>query len=96
MNYIPWYDVVLMIAGAAPFLYFGYNAQKILLTSYSVISKDPFILAIAIMAILVLIELCRRCVGLPILFVVGALIYTFPMSALVKLFTICFTPPTVP
>ena len=78
VNYIPWYDVVLMIAGAAPFLYFGYNAQKILLTSYSVISKDPFMLAIAIVAILVLIELCRRCVGLPILFVVGALlIYTF-------------------
>ena len=78
VNYIPWYDVVLMIAGAAPFLYFGHNAQKILLTSYSVISKDPFMLAIAIVAILVLIELCRRCVGLPILFVVGALlIYTF-------------------
>ncbi|MFR1039464.1 MAG: hypothetical protein ACLSE4_11875 [Clostridium sp.] len=50
VNYIPWYDVVLMVAGAAPFLYFGHNAQKILLTSYSVISKDPFMLAIAIMA----------------------------------------------
>ena len=78
VNYIPWYDVVLMVAGAGPFLYFAANAQKILLTSYSVISKDPFMLALAIVAILVLVELCRRCVGLPILFVVGALlIYTF-------------------
>ena len=78
VNHIPWYDVVLMVAGAGPFLYFAANAQKILLTSYSVISKDPFMLALAIMAILVLVELCRRCVGLPILFVVGALlIYTF-------------------
>ena len=78
VNHIPWYDVVLMVAGAGPFLYFAANAQKILLTSYSVISKDLFMLALAIMAILVLVELCRRCVGLPILFVVGALlIYTF-------------------
>ncbi len=78
VNHIPWYDVVLMAAGAGPFLYFAANAQKILLTSYSVISKDPFMLALAIVAILVLVELCRRCVGLPILFVVGALlIYTF-------------------
>ncbi|MFR5733768.1 MAG: TRAP transporter permease [Clostridium sp.] len=78
MNHIPWYDVALMVAGAGPFLYFAANAQKILLTSYSVISKDPFMLALAIVAILVLVELCRRCVGLPILFVVGALlIYTF-------------------
>ena len=78
VNHIPWYDMVLMVAGAGPFLYFAANAQKILLTSYSVISKDPFMLALAIVAILVLVELCRRCVGLPILFVVGALlIYTF-------------------
>ena len=78
VNHIPWYDVALMVAGAGPFLYFAANAQKILLTSYSVISKDPFMLALAIVAILVLVELCRRCVGLPILFVVGALlIYTF-------------------
>ena len=70
--------VRVMVAGAGPFLYFAANAQKILLTSYSVISKDPFMLALAIVAILVLVELCRRCVGLPILFVVGALlIYTF-------------------
>ena len=54
VNHIPWYDVVLMVAGAGPFLYFAANAQKILLTSYSVISKDPFMLALAIMAILVL------------------------------------------
>ena len=53
VNHIPWYDVVLMVAGAGPFLYFAANAQKILLTSYSVISKDPFMLALAIMAILV-------------------------------------------
>ena len=60
VNHIPWYDVALMVAGAGPFLYFAANAQKILLTSYSVISKDPFMLALAIVAILVLVELCRR------------------------------------
>ena len=77
VNYIPWYDVGADGGRRRPVSFFGDNAQKILLTSYSVISKDPFMLALAIVAILVLVELCRRCVGLPILFVGALLIYTF-------------------
>ena len=28
-NYMPWYDIVLMVAGAAAFFYFTFNAQEI-------------------------------------------------------------------
>ena len=77
-NYVPWYDIVIMVVGSAPFFYFAANAEKILLTDYTVISKSPFMLAIAVVAILTLMELCRRSVGLPILCVVAVLlIYTF-------------------
>jgi len=73
-NYLPWYDIVIMVVGSAPFFYFALNAEKILLTDYTVISKSPFMLAMAVVAILSLMELCRRSVGIPILCVVGALL----------------------
>ena len=73
-NYVPWYDVVIMVLGSAPFFYFALNAEKILLMDYTVISRDPFMLAMAVVAILALMELCRRSVGLPILCVVAALL----------------------
>ena len=73
-NYVPWYDIVIMVLGSAPFFYFALNAEKILLMDYTVISRDPFMLAMAVVAILALMELCRRSVGLPILCVVAALL----------------------
>lgn len=77
-NSVPWYDVIIMVVGAFPFFYFAFNAQDILLKSYNQLSKDPFMLTIAIIGILALMELCRRSVGVPILCVVGLLlIYTF-------------------
>ncbi len=93
-NYIPWYDVVIMIVGAACFLYFcfGYDAIIAKLTSASRIK--PFQIYIGIIGILVLMELCRRCVGLPILCVVGVLlIYTFSTGLSVKrlMYTLFYT-----
>ena len=77
-NHMPWYDALIMVVGCVPFFYFAFNAEKILNTSYSVLSKDPLMLAFAIVGILVMVELCRRSVGIPILCVVGVLmIYTF-------------------
>ena len=77
-NYIPWYDYVIMVLGAACFLYyyFSYDSLVTVLTSFSRMSTLQ--VAIAIVGLLTLMELCRRCVGLPILFVAGALLlYTF-------------------
>ncbi len=77
-NHLPLYDIAIMVVGSIPFFYFALNAEKILNTSYSVLSKDPLMLGLAIVGILVMVELCRRSVGIPILCVVGILmIYTF-------------------
>ena len=77
-NYIPWYDFVLMAVGAAAFLYyfFTYDALVKVLTSAS--KMTTFHTVIGVIGILCLMELCRRCVGVPILCVVGVLlVYTF-------------------
>ena len=77
-NYIPWYDYVIMVLGAACFLYyyFSYDSLVTVLTSFS--RMNTLQVVIAIVGLLTLMELCRRCVGLPILFVAGALLlYTF-------------------
>ncbi|MBQ7247163.1 MAG: TRAP transporter fused permease subunit [Lachnospiraceae bacterium] len=77
VNYLPWYDIVIMILGRAPFFYFAFNAKKIVFEATSVTDKW-YMVVMAIVSILALMELCRRCVGIPILCVVGALlIYTF-------------------
>ena len=77
VNYMPWYDWIIMILGAGSFLYFSFRARDILMMATKV-SNDKMMVAIAIIGTLALVELCRRCVGLPILCVAGALlIYTF-------------------
>lgn len=87
-NTIPWYDILIMLAGAFCFFYycFNYNSLVMVITSASKINPASgkavdgavFYLAIGIIALLSVAELCRRCVGVPILVVVGALlVYTF-------------------
>ena len=77
-NTIPWYDILLMAAGAGAFFYFALNANAILNMRLAVRMKDIKYTVIGVIGILALIELCRRCVGLPILFVAGFfIIYTF-------------------
>ena len=76
-NALPWYDIVIMVAGAAPFFYFAANATSIIKLATRV-TQNPVMVAMAIVSILSYMELCRRCVGIPILCVVGALmVYTF-------------------
>jgi TRAP transporter 4TM/12TM fusion protein len=76
-NFIPWYDIVIMVLGSVPFFYFALNAHSIIMMATRV-TRDPVMVAMAICGILAYVELCRRCVGIPILCVVGALlIYAF-------------------
>ena len=76
-NHIPWYDVVIMVVGAIPFFYYAANAHQII-TMASRVTRDPVMVAMAVVGILAYMELCRRCVGIPILCVVGALlVYAF-------------------
>ena len=77
VNSMPWYDILIMVLGAGSFIYYAANAQRIIKLSLRA-SKEPLLLAVGVLCILALIELCRRSVGLPILCVVGALlVYTF-------------------
>ncbi len=74
-NYLPWYDIALIVAGAFCFLYFAFDAMTLLQLATRI---QPFHVILGVIGILVLIELCRRCVGIPILCIVGALlIYAF-------------------
>ena len=70
-NDIPWYDIVGMIAGTGAFLYFTFNAVDIIQQGSNF---APYQIAIGIIGILALAEVCRRSVGLPILIVAACFI----------------------
>ena len=77
-NSIPWYDIVIMVLGAACFFYFCFNYKSLVMTVTSASKMTTFHIVVGIVGVLCLAELCRRCVGIPILCVAGALlIYTF-------------------
>lgn len=76
-NYMPWYDILLMVLGAASFFYYTANAHTLLNTGLKLKLQDPVYIIAGIIGLIVLAELCRRSVGLPILCVAGAfLAYT--------------------
>ena len=76
-NYIPIYDIAIMVVGAFPFFYFAANANTVIQMA-SRVTKETKWVVLAIIGILALMELCRRSVGIPILCVLGALlVYTF-------------------
>ncbi len=71
VNYVPWYDWVLMALGAVSFFYFCFNANTIVqqlpaLKTYEVV--------LGVIGILTLFELCRRSTGVPIMIVAGIFI----------------------
>lgn len=71
VNYMPWYDIVIMLAGAGAFLYFAFNAYDILMLTSRI---EPVHVILGIIGILVVADLCRRSVGVPILIVVACLL----------------------
>ena len=76
VNHIPWYDIVIMILGSGAYFFYAANAMTVIRLSARIMA-DPMYMIIGAIGILALIELCRRCVGLPILCVAGVLvIYT--------------------
>ncbi|MBR3996597.1 MAG: TRAP transporter permease [Clostridia bacterium] len=74
-NYIPWYDFVIAVIAAMPFLYYALNFQEISFRAAMITDFDKIM---GIIGIVALFELCRRAVGVPILFVAGGfIIYAF-------------------
>lgn len=78
VNHMPWYDIVIMLLGAGAFFYYCFNAEAIVTMRLRDVLSNRMYTVIAIIGILALAELCRRSVGLPILFVAAFfIIYTF-------------------
>lgn len=77
VNHIPWYDIIIMVVGSGAYFFYAFNAMTVIRLSARIMA-EPLYMAVGLIGILALVELCRRCVGLPILCVAGALIiYTF-------------------
>lgn len=68
VNRIPWYDVLLLAMGAGAFFYYCINASQIIMRLPTITTLE---IIIGICGLIALIELCRRCVGIPILCVAG-------------------------
>ena len=71
VDHMPWYDIVIMIAGTASFFYFTFNAYGIIQQGAKF---ETYQILIGLVGIAALAELCRRSVGLPILIVAAAFI----------------------
>ena len=70
-NKVPWYDILLALASSGSFLYMSFNYKQLISQAGSYTQFD---MTIAIIAIVLLLEACRRVVGLPILIVVSCFI----------------------
>ncbi|MEE1010509.1 MAG: TRAP transporter fused permease subunit, partial [Acutalibacteraceae bacterium] len=84
VNYVPFYDIILSVVGSGCFLYYTVFQDDINLSGKFGLGKQPLRLFIALVAILLLVELVRRAVGLPIIFVAGA----FVLYAVIKAYTV--------
>ncbi len=80
VNYVPFYDIILAVGGAAAFLYYTVRQEEIIMMSRRIGTLE---IVVALIAIILLIELVRRAVGLPIIFVAGS----FIVYAVVKAYT---------
>jgi TRAP transporter 4TM/12TM fusion protein len=74
-NHIAWYDIVLGCLGAIAFFYYVVNFRVIIARAFLL---KPLDITMGIIGIVILAELCRRVVGLPILVVAaGFIAYAF-------------------
>ena len=71
VNYIPWYDLALAFLSLAVYLYYPIFQGKVISTG-GLIGWD--LIVIGVVGILLLAEVCRRAVGIPLLVVVGAFV----------------------
>ncbi len=71
-NYIPWYDLVLAAAGAFCYFYFVFNNRTIINHATRINTLE---ITLGVIGILILIECCRRVVGLPIILVSSCFVF---------------------
>lgn len=66
VNSLPWYDIILLILGSGSFFYYTIDAETIIQQGNKF---ELYQIIIGAIGILCLLELCRRCVGIPIIIV---------------------------
>ncbi len=82
LNHIPWYDWIIAGAGALSYFYYVFNNRAVINRATRINSLE---IALGIIGIIILIECCRRVVGLPIIFVSMAfVIYAFSTGISLK------------
>ena len=72
VNHIPWYDIIIILLTAFAFAYFVINAKA--LVEMRISKYQWYHIAVAVIAVLSVVELTRRCVGLPIICVAAVFI----------------------
>ena len=83
VNYMPWYDIVLAVVGSFCYFFFPLNLEKIVdagtrIQKIFVVGGVPVLIVLGIIGTLVLIECCRRVVGIPIICVSAVfVVYAF-------------------
>lgn len=80
INYVPFYDIILAVVSSGCFLYYTIFQNDIIMMSKRIGTVE---IIVALIAIVLLVELVRRAVGLPIIFVAGA----FIVYATIKAYT---------
>lgn len=81
-NYIPWYDILLMVIGSGSFFYYVVNFSTIIKHATRISQLE---IILGVLGGLVLVEACRRVVGIPILCVATCfVIYAFSTGASLK------------
>lgn len=73
-NYIPWYDIILAIAGSASYFYYVFNFDEITKQASRVGMSWNTEVILGIIGIVVLAEACRRVAGIPIIIVASCFV----------------------
>ena len=81
INYVPFYDIILSLVGSGSFLYYAIFQEDIILMSRRIGTLQ---IIVALIAILILVELCRRAVGWPIIIVAGLFVAYAAVNAISK------------
>ncbi len=90
INFIPWYDIVLMALGIISYLYFVINYRAIIDRGIMLTTLEVWL---GVIGILVTLEACRRAVGLPIVIVASLfIIYALTQKSLrVNVYNLFYT-----
>lgn len=81
-NHIPIYDIFLGVVGAGSFFYYVFNFDSIVRRATRINTLE---IALGVIGIIVLVEACRRVVGIPIICVASVfVIYAFASGSSLK------------